>query len=193
MICPFCKIDIEDDSFYCDQCGQEVLVCSVCSKPGKGKVCTSDGSPLVTQKLMKNKAVNAQPSVSAPVSSPPELSAAPVSLPVNGKELHLINKNLGLNLKIQQASIIGRTDGEFKDIFSKYPQVSKQHCQISPDPKGCWVAIDLGSTNGTKYNDVPLKSGIPQVISDKSYLLIANIEFYIEIPDKNNSDKTKRI
>ena len=50
MICPKCKADIPDDSWFCDQCGCELMFCPKCKSPAKGKRCTQCGSELVTGK-----------------------------------------------------------------------------------------------------------------------------------------------
>ena len=47
MQCNSCKETIDDDSRYCDQCGEQIMVCSVCGRPGKGKCCIVDGKELV--------------------------------------------------------------------------------------------------------------------------------------------------
>ncbi len=187
MVCPFCKIDIADDSFYCDQCGQEIMVCPKCGKAGKGKMCTSDGTALVT---VKSRA-------SAPVVSAVESiasvggSAPAVSMPIDTYGLRLLNKNIGIDLKIQRDTVIGRTTGDFVDIFSMYSQVSGKHCQINFDSQKGWTVTDLNSTNGTKFNNMPLKPFQPQLITDKSFLLIANIEFYVEV--LGQAGKTTRL
>lgn len=195
MLCPFCKIDIDNDSSYCDQCGQEILVCPKCNKPGKGKVCTSDGTPLVAIKTKIGAStvsvVSAVSGASAVSMTSPGGLPTPASVAVDGGELHLINKNLGIDLKIQSDTIIGRTTGNFSDIFARHQQVSGKHCQISLDYQKGWMVSDLNSTNGTKYNNIPLKPFQPQSLSDRGFLLIANIEFYIEI--RSQANKTVRI
>ncbi|MEW6608048.1 MAG: FHA domain-containing protein [bacterium] len=193
MICPYCKMDIEEDSYFCDQCGQEILMCPNCNKPGKGKMCTHDGTPLVTARIKGGVStdLSVDQRISYGITPFPTIGAPSILTPAT--ELHLINKNLNLDLKIENDEIIGRTTGRFMDTFSKFSQVSKQHCQIKFDQKQGWVAIDLDSTNGTKYNNIPLKQGQHQPLTDKSFLLIANIEFYIEIRSKDEKDKTTRI
>lgn len=47
MQCPSCKEQIDDDSRYCDQCGEQIMVCSECGRPGKGKRCIFDGKEMV--------------------------------------------------------------------------------------------------------------------------------------------------
>jgi len=188
MQCSFCKISIDDDSLYCDQCGKEILICPKCNKPGKGKMCTIDGTPLI---VMKNKMTGtaADIGISVAVSSVPEQNLGPTPVLDKG-ELHLINKNLGLDIKIEKNVLIGRTTGDFVDIFSKYQTVSGQHLQINFDLQKDWLATDLDSTKGTKYNNIPLVPNQPQILSDKSYLIIANIEFYVRIITKKAIGKT---
>ncbi len=179
MYCAFCKAEIEDDSFYCDQCGREILICPKCNKPGKGKICTQDGTTLITAKSRSSTIqvdeVNVQFS------------------PTSANELHLINRNLNLDIKITKDVLIGRAEGDFVEIFRKYDAVSRRHLKISFDPQKGWLATDLGSTNGTKYNNTLLTPNQPQVLADKSFLQIANIEFYVEIRRPKEEDKTKKL
>jgi len=188
MQCPFCKSNIDDDSFHCDQCGKEILICPKCNKPGKGKICTRDGTRLVTMKK-KIAGIATGVGVSVAVSSAPAQNLGPTPVLDKG-ELHLINKNLGLDIKIEKDTLIGRTTGDFVDIFSKYQTVSGRHLQINFDFKKGWLVTDLGSTNGTKYNNMLLMPNKPQILTDKSYLIIANIEFYVQILTKKPIGKT---
>ena len=188
MQCPFCNAFIDDDSRHCDQCGKEILICPKCNKPGKGKMCTTDGIPLVSMKD-KMGILQTVPKVSIPVSSTNKEDL--IQKKASGRnELHLINKNLGLDIKIEKDVLIGRTSGDYVGIFSKFPTVSGQHLQINFDLGKGWLATDLGSTNGTKYDNVPLVPNQPQALTDKSYLIIANIEFYIQISSINLAGKT---
>jgi pSer/pThr/pTyr-binding forkhead associated (FHA) protein len=85
MICAWCKSDIDNDSFHCDQCGKELLVCPVCNKPGKGKSCIEDGSPLFSPKQKANGGTQAPASASQPVSlfspAPPQAPGTPLVAP----------------------------------------------------------------------------------------------------------------
>lgn len=179
MQCAFCKATIDDDSLYCDQCGKEILVCPKCNKPGRGKVCTQDGTTLVTAKSCSSTA----PVGAGGVPSP--------STPAG--ELHLISRTLNLDIKITKDVLIGRLEGDFVDIFGRYDTVSREHLKISFDPQKGWLATDLGSTNGTKYNNIPLVPNQPQILSDKCFLQIANIEFYVEIKRPTGKTGTVRI
>ena len=47
IICPSCKEEIEEESHYCDQCGQELVYCSSCGRVGMGRRCTYCGGLMV--------------------------------------------------------------------------------------------------------------------------------------------------
>ena len=47
IICPICKEEIEDDSHFCDQCGEALLYCSKCGRVGVGRRCTYCGGMMV--------------------------------------------------------------------------------------------------------------------------------------------------
>lgn len=145
-------------------------------------MCIFDGTPLVS---VKSKSIPI--SVTSPTG---ESKLKPAPWVVKAAKLHLINKNLGLDLKIKDGDIIGRTTGRFVNIFSKYRAVSGEHAQFKSDPEKGWIVTDLDSTNGTKYNNTPLKPMQSQSLSNKSYLQIANIEFYVEILGKKSTGKT---
>jgi predicted RNA-binding Zn-ribbon protein involved in translation (DUF1610 family) len=188
MICAYCKITIDDDSFHCDQCGKEVLVCPKCNQIGKGKMCTGDGTPLIPARTkIATTPDSGEVAGEVPIAIIQPVLPSPVVSDTS--ELHLINKTLGLDIKVVKNCLIGRTKGDFVDIFSKYPQVSGQHLQINFNPQTGWTAMDLGSTNGTKYNNNDLRPMQLQVLTDKSYLRIANIEFYVQILTEKKTGK----
>ena len=47
IVCPSCKEEIEEDSHYCDQCGQALLYCNQCGRVGIGRRCTYCGGLMV--------------------------------------------------------------------------------------------------------------------------------------------------
>ncbi|MBP3823300.1 MAG: FHA domain-containing protein [Bacteroidaceae bacterium] len=110
--CPKCQAEIEDDSFFCDQCGAELFVCPKCSTLGKGKRCTRCGEPLVSVRTLgsnhqamagpvaaaaKSAAGSASSQPSSTPSSPPQPSSAsrPSSAPAGGSITTDIDKVLG--------------------------------------------------------------------------------------------------
>ena len=48
IICPTCKEEIDNDSRFCDQCGQALVYCVSCGRVGKGRRCTHCGGLMVS-------------------------------------------------------------------------------------------------------------------------------------------------
>ena len=48
IICPSCREEIEENSHYCDQCGQELVYCSNCGRVGMGRRCTQCGGLMIS-------------------------------------------------------------------------------------------------------------------------------------------------
>lgn len=65
---------------------------------------------------------------------------------------------------LKDKAIIGRTKGDYLNVFSNQPYVSGTHAQIILHSSLKWLIEDLGSTNGTKIENTPL-------IPHKSYQL----------------------
>lgn len=201
MQCAYCKETIDDDSYYCDLCGEEAKLCPGCLKTGKGKACTSCGTTLI---LAKDMSTNASAGSSdagtgsvAPDPPPVHVASSPLQdTPAGGTvrlddcppgassappELRLMNKNLNIDLPIQNNSVLGRATGNYVSTFGSFNQVSSKHCSFSFDTVKGWCATDHGSTNGTKLNDAPLSPNTLQPLKDQMFLKIANIEFYVQI------------
>lgn len=268
MICAFCKNDIENDSFFCDQCGEEVLVCEKCGKPGKGKRCTEDGGKMISAKdktQMQNQPTqqaaafnpqtfnggqqpinNQNPMQSSanqiiqplqantqqtnnqtnfvgqPVintnmnarmpdntvkSNSPTITSLNTSTQTDLKcnntsvpQLVLINKAINANLVINSGDVVGRKAGNFVNVFGNFNQISGKHAQLDYIAGLGWFVTDLGSSNGTKYNNMPLQPNIKQSIQNKGYIVFANIEFYVQIAEAQKQqsndfdfDKTVRL
>ncbi len=211
MICAFCKNEIENDSFFCDQCGKEIKVCPQCGTPGKGKICTEHGKKLITA---KEKAGGNQPGIdtsniktdNTPKTEPetvqqekyvavndnPQDTSVDVNAPA--QEITFTNNAINVILKLGNDDIIGRKKGKYASIFGQYKQISGAHAKISFSNDN-WYIIDLDSSNGTKYNGVPLTPNTATRIVNGSRVIIANIEFIvgIESNDSADMDKTVRI
>jgi len=98
MICPAktCKIEIDDNSKFCDQCGSEIMICSKCQLPGTGKFCAKDGTRLESQK--KNT-----PSLAAvQTTSQPQNTAQPSQHQASVQQP--LAQNQGVQPKIQGGS-----------------------------------------------------------------------------------------
>jgi pSer/pThr/pTyr-binding forkhead associated (FHA) protein len=215
MICAKCKADIDFDSFFCDQCGIEIMMCPTCRVPKTGKVCTSDGTKLVTAKdFAESKKTQTatiskteiapdnpviiqapKPQYNQPVQQQTPIQAPAFSQPaMSGEsELVLVNNSLNIQIRPKNDDLIGRKQGSFAPIFAAYNQISGKHAQIKYNSGSGWSIIDLDSANGTTYGGKKLTPMVPQPLSDKTYLILANIEFLIQITSKDDLDRTVRI
>ena len=182
MQCLLCKELIDDDAAYCDQCGEKIKRCVACGAPGKGKVCTKCGA--------RFEQPTSAGSPTQPAQAPPPQPVAPGSGTIRCDNqaavsavplLRLVNNNIHLSVTIQNGSIIGRTSGDHSAVFSAFSQVSSRHCSFACTPAGSWTVTDLGSTNGTFYENRQLHPDIPQTLADQHYLRIANLEFLVQI------------
>ncbi len=160
IVCPKCKEEIEDDSLYCDQCGDELKVCPKCQSLSRGKRCTQCGGAVVTKS-------GAAQSASA------QLSAR--------ETLYMVNASQGICLEIVDGGIIGRKQGNYLSVFSTQMYVSGVHARFAFDNSANrWSVADQDSTNGTFVNDTPLAPETPHFIGKGDRLRIAAMEFVIE-------------
>lgn len=183
--CPFCSAEIDDDSFYCDQCGKELKVCLDCGSFARGKVCTHCRSKNivlakewhnekteVNQQPVHTQSVVQQPLQGKPLGKipldqilepeatqrqPSQAAAAPVP-PVVRLEGN------GYVMQLDQAVgqyLLGRKTGDFVNVFGSDSYVSRQHACLQYNAgKGCWQIKDLGSSNGTSVNGTPLTPNV---------------------------------
>lgn len=210
MNCPFCKSDIEQDSFFCDQCGIELFICPQCKNIAKGKRCTQDGSKLVSLKEFKGESKPAAiaenktetktlpGTVYTPEAKPVNIEPQVKSVQVfpttsEQKKMKLINHSLNISIELENGDIIGRKAGKFTAQFGKLNQISGKHAQVIYDQEKSWCIIDLGSSNGTKYNGVLLTSNVPQKIENQTKVILANIEFIVLFDEPVDDDRTVRI
>jgi len=191
--CANCESEIESDSFYCDQCGREVLLCVTCRAPGRGSFCEHDGGDLKAARSF----VAAAPVVPA-AAAPVKEMAAPVA---PAPALRLVNNKLGIRLEIAPGAILGRTKGGYAAQLGALTSISGQHLVFQCDGQGSWSCQDLGSSNGTKYSRENtgwgslgrLAANTPVLLEDSSYLLVANVEFRVEIERPVDANATVRL
>lgn len=188
--CAFCKSAIDDDSFYCDQCGKEILLCETCHQPGQGQWCEEDGGKLISAKST-GASVH---TVANDASVPPSVVTEPVP------RLTLVNDVLKIRLEIQQNSILGRNTGPYAASIGHLSAISGKHIAFSYDPFKGWTFQDLGSTNKTKYhaqnnawsNIAPVNPHTETALTDNSFLLVANVEFAVRV-ESLSPQSTQRI
>jgi hypothetical protein len=209
--CAYCKSSIEEDSFYCDQCGKEIMLCEKCGQPGSGPFCENDGEPIIPAQTRPGKessiTVPTQPLANDNLLRNQQVSDSLPPYPekqvpaTEGPSLTLINDSLQMKLTISPGMILGARTGPYASQLSQFKTISGKHLQFIFDPQQGWKITDLGSTNGTKYSAQSGKwEGVAKLppqqtlaVQDAAFLLIANIEFRIEIEDPALTGKTQRI
>lgn len=147
-ICPVCKAVIDDDSCYCDQCGNELYACPDCRKIGKGegKRCGGCGKPLVKAAVVFGAAaVSHRPAATGETS---------------GEAAWLVCAEQHLRLPLKDNAVIGRTCGDYLPQLSTMIYISGTHARLNK-AGGQWSITDLGSRNGTKVNGMPCNPTLP--------------------------------
>lgn len=208
MQCPLCKESNDDDSRYCDQCGQQILVCSMCGRPGKGKRCVFDGNELIpagggaslastianvpvpsanlVQPTLSPLPVQSVQITQSPKSMPPVQPGqpAPIFAPVqppqqnSSDKVKLTSQILGIMIEVKDGDIIGRKNGAFTGVFARFNFVSGTHCKFVKNAAG-WHIQDMGSTNGTYYNGGQIAPNTLYPILSNTTIKIADIELFV--------------
>ncbi|MBQ8606573.1 MAG: FHA domain-containing protein [Bacteroidaceae bacterium] len=185
MICPKCKSEIDADSFYCDQCGQEIRYCSSCRTLGKGNRCTRCGQIMIPASVCQKEPVHdyvypdttsVQLAGIAPLDK--TLSITSSKMPT----LILSNGSLGIRIEGIDGAIIGRRNGAYQQFFAQCPYVSGTHARIAFDVTlGEWTYTDLNSSNGSKYNGLQLIPDKPCSLSDGGMLQLADVQLIVNV------------
>jgi len=196
MICPSkkCRIEIDDDSKFCDQCGSEILICSQCGMPGTGKFCAKDRGRMDSRRNISSapeSAPLAENAVNPPAPANPDQevpvqrkdSRGPTARPDNGlnsaiSELVIIHSS-GLELKIRNNDIIGRSEGPHSEHLGNYEYMSRKHALIYTR-SGSWYIKDMGATNRSKVNETLLQSGKEYNIKKDDRIMLADQEFIVK-------------
>jgi len=79
--------------------------------------------------------------------------------------------------------VIGRDPAKANLIFDDH-LLSSRHCSISHGPEGVTL-YDLGSTNGTYVNGLPVTTG--RVLSDGDVILLGSMELRVNIGPQNEN------
>jgi predicted component of type VI protein secretion system len=183
MQCPSCKEPIDDDSRFCDQCGKQIMVCSLCKQPGTGKRCTRDGkemiaagsqpaAPAAMQTSVQQAATIIAPPSAAPTAAP--MQSPPPSPPAGGDVVKFSGN--GIVFEAKDGDVVGRKAGPFAGTFAGQQAVSGTHCKIVK-VSGAWHIQDLGSTNGTFVQGNRLAPNVPCPLQNNGALKIATIDF----------------
>ena len=198
MQCPSCKETIDDDSRYCDQCGEQLLVCSSCGRNVKGKRCQFCGGVLIpigsgSQPVPTTANIPVPPiqpmqmphptqfplSVQPVPMPPPVVQATPVAMPVQqpvpqtigGGKIKLTSQMHGITIEAKDGDIIGSKNGAFAGIFGRFKFISSTHCKFIKTAAG-WHIQDIGSTGMGSTNGT-YYNGV-QLAPNALYPLLSN-------------------
>ncbi len=191
IICPNCKEEIDDNSHYCDQCGQALLYCNRCGRVGVGRRCTQCGGMMVSaEEYMRNanqtaytssvgtsQGLGVQSQVTASPRSQMVRPAVPQGIPV----LTLFNTSLNINIQGINGAVIGRRQGPYIQFFSQHMYVSGVHAQLKYNAESGWCIVDKHSSNGTKLNQHPLQPDVEMSLRNGDILTIANINLQVSV------------
>lgn len=138
MRCYHCKQQIDDDSLYCDQCGEQIFICPDCGLPGKGagKRCGQCGKPLIAAgsetTSSRQHSQNMEPQAKQPAT-------------------RLVSREMGITIELSDGLVIGRLEGPYARMLAHLKFLSARHASIRRDRQG-WIIADEGSRNGTAVN-----------------------------------------
>lgn len=189
IICPSCKEEIEDDSHFCDQCGQELVYCSSCGRVGMGRRCTYCGGLMISadeliQKRQEPKQVSSPVSVSMSYSQMsrrmpdgPSAGSSPSGIPT----LTLYNPSLDIRMIGMNGAIIGRRQGPYAQQLESHMYISGVHAQLIYKPDAGWCIIDKHSSNGTKLNQRDLQPDIPMSVKSGDIVTLANVNLQVSV------------
>lgn len=180
IICPTCKEEIDNDSHFCDQCGQALLFCDRCGNVGVGRRCTRCGGLMV--------APSSNPAEGVPGMSESLKMEMATSGSMRGNHqqdgngipvLTLANDSLNIRIVGINGAIIGRRTGPYSHFFDKYPYVSGTHAQLKYSVSTGWCVVDKHSSNGTKLNQRSLQPDVDMSLNNGDVLTIANINLQV--------------
>ena len=191
IICPTCKEEIDNDSHYCDQCGQALLFCNQCGNVGVGRRCTRCGGLMVSPDGQQSQAHSGlSESLKANVSA---ITASAITGGVAAPLVHqrssasgvpvltLANDSLNIRIVGINGAVIGRRKGPYTQFFEQHAYVSGVHAQLKYKADSGWMISDKHSSNGTKVNQRPLQPDVDMALNNGDILTIANINLQVMV------------
>lgn len=185
MNCPKCKAEIDSDSYYCDQCGQEIRYCQSCHRPGKGNRCTACGGRMLSAVEYFHQpsfAPMVTPIASGVGGAEPIVESSTTLKAPTSTRLLLANGLLGISLEGVDGAVLGRRQGIYQSQLARFPYVSGAHAQLKFEAlQNHWTVTDMNSSNGTRYNGEPLSPGVPCRLEQGATLQLANVLLTVTI------------
>jgi len=191
IICPNCKEEIDDDSHYCDQCGQAMYYCEKCGRVGMGRRCTNCGGLMISAEEYLRRA-NSNMETSSSVSTgfvsqefinmtnPSRRPAAPNQVK-SVPQLLLYNNSLNIRIVGINGAVIGRRQGPYAQFFQQNMYVSGVHAQLKYKNDTGWCVVDKHSSNGTKLNEHTLQPDVDMSLKNGDILSIANVNLQVSV------------
>mgnify|MGYP002620309532 CR=1 FL=1 len=159
IVCPNCKEEIDDNSRFCDQCGQQLLFCTRCGRVGLGRRCIHCGGEM--GELSEGEA----------------MATTVHSMPL----LILQNGALGLSLVGENQAVIGRKQGPYSQQLAQQGYISGTHAQLRYHADKGWCIVDLGSSNGTRVSGRLLAPDVEETLRSGDIVALANVELQVNI------------
>ncbi len=189
IICPSCKEEIDDNSHYCDQCGQALLYCNRCQRVGIGRRCTHCGGLMITPDELARQAMQSNTAFSGSFStgfaSQASLSQGfATARPQQGKGMPLLtlyNDSLNIRLEGINGAVIGRRQGPYTQYFAQNMYVSGVHAQLKYNSQAGWSIVDKHSSNGTRLNQHSLQPDVEMSLKSGDIVTIANVSLQVNI------------
>lgn len=192
IICPNCKEEIDDDSRYCDQCGQALLFCGRCGRVGIGRRCTNCGGMMVSYDEYQKHAEGAQTKFSLSMTrsavsqtgnaQPSARKMEPMmGVPQGIPALMLYNTSLNIRIQGINGAVIGRRQGPYASFFENNMYVSGVHAQLKYNAATGWCIVDKHSSNGTKLNQRSLQPDVEMSLKNGDIVGLANINLQVSI------------
>ena len=194
IICPNCREEIEEESHFCDQCGQELVYCSSCGRVGMGRRCTQCGNLMVSaDEMIRKRQESRRTSVSYTSNDlvnsivqdlhqslrKPEGHDMPVMSGI--PTLTLYNPTLDIRMVGVNGAVIGRKQGPYQQLFVDNMYISGLHAQLIYKPDIGWCIIDKHSSNGTKLNQRDMLPDVPMSLKSGDIVTLANINLQVSI------------
>lgn len=182
IICPACKEEIEDDSHFCDQCGQALLFCNQCGRVGLGRRCTHCGGLMVSPEERYAKKQQQPEATGYSFSQNLSMGVSQTGAPRGGMPvLTLANDSLNIRIVAMNGAIIGRRKGPYIQFFEQHAYVSGVHAQLKYKAGSGWYVTDKHSSNGTKVNQHALQPDVDMILNNGDVLTIANLNLQVII------------
>ncbi len=184
IICPSCKEEIEEDSHFCDQCGQELVYCTSCGRVGMGRRCTYCGGLMagIDEVLERRRSALEESTVSYGTLAPQGMDEEGQMPTMNGMPtLTLYNPSLNIRIVGINGAIIGRCQGPYQHLFEGNMYISGIHAQLIFKHDSGWCIIDKHSSNGTKLNQREMMPDIPMSIKSGDIVTLANVNLQVSI------------